>query len=165
LGEAGNYAAHWINLRADLALFDTIIDSRIKEIRAQEFEWINHISIESARRSVETYPKRLMEAQSMRIEVDFLTHMDDGFLTPYQDAFEGYFIRHGELFEILFEEMSRTSRSAFDTSLVVEFNLYVMRCITDIILRKRKNIQRNASRRPLLFVEDVESNYESNEAA
>jgi hypothetical protein len=26
--------------------------------------------------------------ESSRIEVDFLTHMDDGFLTPYQNAFK-----------------------------------------------------------------------------
>jgi hypothetical protein len=142
LGEAGNRAAHWINLRADLALFDTIIDSRIKEIRAQEFEWINHMSIDLARRSVEIFPKRFMEAQSMRIEVDFLNHMDYGFLTPYRDAFEYDFVEHEALFEILFEKTSCTSHSAFDTSLVVEHNLYLMRCITDKILRTRKKIQR-----------------------
>jgi hypothetical protein len=73
----------------------------------------------------------------MRIEVDFLTHTDGGFYTPYQDIFEHDFIEHEELVEISFEETSRTSHSAFDTSPAVEHNLYLMGCITDIFLRTR----------------------------
>jgi hypothetical protein len=149
LGEAGNHAAHWINLRADLALFDTIIDSRIKEIRAQEFERINHISIDLARRSVEILPKGLMEAKSMRIEVDFLTHMDDEFLTPYQDALKNSSEEHEALFKSLLEMNNTRSRSEFDTCLEVKHNLYQMRCITENMLRTRKKIRRNASRRPV----------------
>ena len=142
LSKAGNHAARRINLRADLALFETINDNRVKEICAQEFERINQISVDETQRHVEDYPKRFMEAQSMRIEVNSLTHMDSGFLTLYQDALEDDFVEHEELFEILFEEMGRTSHLAFDASLVAEHNLYLMRCITDKILKTRKKIQR-----------------------